>query len=69
MFSPQKKKKRQLYEVMEVLTNSIVVIILQYIHVSNQQVVHLKLTQRLCYYISIKLRGKKKKKYVALIDV
>ena len=37
----------ELSDVMEVLSNTMVVIILQYISVSNQHIVHIKLTQ--CY--------------------
>ena len=41
---------------MELLTNPTVVIILQYIRVSNHQVAHFKLTQKLYFsYMSIKL--------------
>ena len=36
----------------EVLTNAAVLIILQYINVSNQHIVHLKLTQWYVSYIS-----------------
>ena len=51
----------QLYDVMEVLTNLIVVIILQYVFVSNHHIIHLKLTQCHVNYISIKLKEKLKK--------
>ena len=40
---------------MEILANAIVLIILQYINVSNQHIVYLKLTQLYVNYISIKL--------------
>ena len=46
MYSPLKKikgkKKRQLCDVIEILTNAIVVIIFKHISVSNQHTVHLK---------------------------
>lgn len=45
---------------MEVYANSMVVIILQYISISNQHAVYLKLTQKLyADYISINLGEKK----------
>ena len=40
---------------MDVLTNLIVVIILQYIHIENHYIVHLKLTHCYVNCISIKL--------------
>ena len=43
-----KKKKRQLYEEMEVPTNLGVVIISQYTQASNRHMVHLKLTRSTC---------------------
>ena len=48
MFSPQKNDK--LCDVTEVLTKATVVIILQYVNVSNQHIVHFKLT---CYMSNI----------------
>ena len=47
---------------MEVLANTTVVIILQYINISNQLFVHLKLTQCYMSIISQKNLGKKEKK-------
>lgn len=44
-------KKIQLCNMMEVLTNLIVMIILKYIHVSNHQILYLKVTQ--CYILII----------------
>ena len=41
------KKKWWLYDMMEVLDNAMVIIILQCISVSNQHIVHIKLTS--CY--------------------
>lgn len=42
---------------MDVLVNTTVVIILQYVGVSNEHVVHLRVTQWYVCYISIKLQG------------
>lgn len=42
---------------MDVLVNTTVVIILQYVGVSNEHVVHLRVTQWYICYISIKLQG------------
>ena len=42
----------------DVLTNLIVIIVLQYIHISNHYTVHLKLTQYYVNYISVKLGRK-----------
>lgn len=47
----KKKKKMELYEMMDVLTNYIVVIISHHICISNHYVVHLKFTQ--FYYLII----------------
>lgn len=44
---------------MDVLSNIIVLIILQHIHISNQYIVHLKLIQLDANYISIKLERRK----------
>ena len=44
--SHYKKKKWKLCDRMEVLANVMAAIILKYVHVSNQHVVHLKFTQR-----------------------
>ena len=55
MFSLQKKKKRQLCDVIQVLIDSMVVTILQYISVSNQYIVHLKLIQWLFYHCCVQL--------------
>ena len=41
----QHKKSGKLFEILETLTKFTVVIILQYIHVSNHHIVYLKLTQ------------------------
>ena len=57
-YSHHNKKKWQLCEVMEILTNLIVVIILRHIHVSNHHIVHLKITQLYVNFISTEL-GKK----------
>lgn len=40
-----KKKRNDNYDITEVLTNAMVVIMLQSIHISNQYILHLKLTQ------------------------
>lgn len=40
-----KKKRNDTYDITEVLTNAMVVIMLQSIHISNQYILHLKLTQ------------------------
>ena len=44
-------------EVMDVLTNLIVLIISQYRHISNHHVVYLKLIQCYVTYILVNLRG------------
>lgn len=40
-----KNKRNYNYDITEVLTNAMVVIMLQSIHISNQYILHLKLTQ------------------------
>lgn len=53
MFSPQ-KKKWQLCDAIEVLANTMAVIILQHINASNEHPAHLKLTMLKVSYISFK---------------
>ena len=52
MFSQQKRNGNY---VMEALANATVAIILPYIDVSNQHIVHFKLTQHYVNYTSVKL--------------
>lgn len=47
MFSPQKEMAIMWHDIMEVLANKVVIIILQYISISDQKSVHLKLIK--CY--------------------
>ena len=63
MFSLHTQKHLQLCEAIGVLTNFIVAIISQYIHVSNHHIAPLKLTQR---HMSIYLNkaGKRKEKWI-----
>ena len=56
---PTTKKKCQLCDLIEVLTNVTMAIILQYLNVPNQHVVHLKLT--LCY-VSNRFQTSKQKR-------
>lgn len=55
------KTKRQLCDMMEVLSNTVLVIILQYISGSNQHIAHLQLTQCHMSIISQESWGKKEK--------
>lgn len=41
VLTTHKKEKKELYDVIEVLASALVVILLQYINVSNQDIVHL----------------------------
>ena len=53
----KKKKKEKLYEIREVLANATVIIILQYISISNQCAINIKLTVLYVNYVSLKLVG------------
>ena len=56
MFPPQ-KIKQQFCDVMQVLARVIMVIILQYVSISNQHVVHLKLHNVICQLYLNKIGG------------
>lgn len=58
--------KKELCKVIDVLTNLAVVIILQYIHISNHDVLHLKHTQYYMSTISQESWEKRKKSSVSI---